>query len=179
MIHSCGTATRIQLHHRARRVLRLRPKWFSVDYNTQRLDGGGSRWVYIGNGSAGTFPIATPATHCCLEWSLPERRRRMGEQFGSRAERKPCARGCPVGARTGRGPAHSAWNYTKRTALAAPPGPMAQDFHAAFALNGEDDQTYRRRGRSRRRAGGHQGAESESGRKGTRKFASSNRASLN
>ena len=113
---------------------------FSVDYNTQRLDGGGSRWVYIGNGSAGSFPIAIPAT--IVAWNgaylsdggawVNSSDRARKENFAPVDARSVLERVAALPIQT--------WNYTNEPPSVRHLGPMAQDFHAAFALNGDDDK---------------------------------------
>jgi hypothetical protein len=111
---------------------------FSVDYNTQLSGGGGSRWLYIGKGNVG-FP-GTPAT--ISTWTgayLSD-----GGSWTSASDRTKKGNFIDVDSLSVLGKVLAlpiqTWNYTNEPAAIRHLGPMAQDFHAAFGLNGQDDK---------------------------------------
>ena len=109
---------------------------FSVDYSTQQIDGGGSRWVYIGNGSgfSGSQTISTWTGGYLSDtgvWqSVSDRNRKTDFAPITAQEVLDKVAGLPL----------QSWRYTNEMAGVKHIGPTAQDFHAAFAL-GTDDKT--------------------------------------
>lgn len=111
---------------------------FSVDYNNEIAGGHGDRWVYIGKGSVGTI-IRTPVT--IETWTgayLSD-----GGSWTSASDRTRKANFAPVDPRSVlekvAGLPIQTWNYTNDPPGIRHLGPVAQDFHAAFGLNGGDD----------------------------------------
>jgi hypothetical protein len=112
---------------------------FSVDYDVQRVDGGGDRWVYIGKASGGTFgtipaTISTWTTAYLSDggaWVSASDRARK-ENFAAVDSRAILERvaGLPI----------QTWNYTNEPPALRHLGPVSEDFRAAFGLNGEDDK---------------------------------------
>ena len=111
---------------------------FSIDYNNQTLFGGGDRWVYIGKGKVG-FP-GTPATISTWNgaylsdgglWTSSSDRARK-ENFAAIDPRSVLEKVAALSIQT--------WNYTNEPPTMRHLGPVAQDFHAAFGLNGRDDK---------------------------------------
>jgi hypothetical protein len=111
----------------------LAPNGFSVDYDTQRPDGGGSKWVVIGT----QFPGQTIGTWTGAYLSdggawEPNSDRNRKENFGEINALDILQRVACLPLKT--------WNYTNEATSVRHLGPVAQDFHAAFALNGADDR---------------------------------------
>lgn len=111
---------------------------FSLDYNNQLAGGGGDRWVYIGKGSSGGI-FRTPATISTWTgaylsdggaWTSTSDRARKAN-FGTVDTRSVLEKVALLPIQT--------WNYTNEPSRIRHLGPVAQDFHAAFGLNGEDD----------------------------------------
>ena len=112
---------------------------FSVDYDVQRVDGGGDRWVYIGKGTGGTFgtvsaTISTWTTAYLSDggaWVSASDRGRK-QNFATVDPRSVLEKVASLPIQT--------WNYTNESPALRHLGPVSQDFHAAFGLNGEDDK---------------------------------------
>ena len=110
---------------------------FSIDYNNQTAFGGGDRWLYIGKGSAGFGVPATISTWTGAylsdggSWTSSSDRARK-ENFAPVDTRAVLAKVAALPLQT--------WNYTNEPPAMRHLGPMAQDFHAAFGLNGSDDK---------------------------------------
>ncbi|SPE57085.1 conserved hypothetical protein [Verrucomicrobia bacterium] len=106
-----------------------------VDYDVQRSDGGGSRWILVG--AETQFPgeaIAT-STGAYLssggQW-VNSSDRNVKADFHAITPRKVLAKVARLSVQT--------WRYTNEVATVRHLGPMAQDFHAAFGL-GDSDKT--------------------------------------
>jgi hypothetical protein len=112
------------------------PNGFSVDYDTQRSDGGGNKWVYIGDGVAGFLVKTTIAAWNSAYLS-------DGGTWTSASDRARKANFAPVDVRSVLDKVAAlpvqTWNYTNEPASMRHLGPVAQDFHNAFGLNGPDD----------------------------------------
>ncbi len=113
---------------------------FSVDYNTQTSAGGGSRWVYIGNGRAGS--IINPVYTTIAAWN--QAYLSDGGTWTSSSDRARKENFAPVDTRAILDEVVAlplqTWNYTNEPATMRHLGPTAQDFHRAFGLNGPDDK---------------------------------------
>lgn len=115
------------------------PNGFSVDYDTQQPTGGGSKWVYIGNGVGGSGILKYLATIIAWNgaylsdsgmWTSTSDRARK-ENFSPADVRSVLDKLAALPVQT--------WNYTNDPASTRHLGPVAQDFHNAFGLNGPDD----------------------------------------
>jgi hypothetical protein len=106
---------------------------FSVDYNSQRPDGGGTRWVYIGNGFNGrTIDTWTGARLTDGGAWENNSNRELKDGFVAIDAADILARVAALPL--------SSWNYKVEGPGVRHIGPMAQDFRAAFGL-GSDDKT--------------------------------------
>jgi len=109
-----------------------------VDYNNENA-GHGDRWVYIGKGSAGvlgTVPatISTWTTAYLSDggaWTSASDRARKAN-FAAVDPRSVLENVATLPIQT--------WNYTNEPPTLRHLGPVSQDFHAAFGLNGGDDK---------------------------------------
>jgi hypothetical protein len=112
---------------------------FSVDYDVQRVDGGGDRWVYIGKAAGGTFGTIPATISTWTTAYLSD-----GGAWASASDRARKENFATVDARSVLEKVASLpiqiWNYTNEPSAMRHLGPMSQDFHAAFGLNGEDDK---------------------------------------
>jgi len=112
---------------------------FDVDYNNETNGGHGDRWVYIGRGHVGVIsPVSVTIetwTGAYLSdggaWTSSSDRARK-ENFSAVDPRSVLDRVAMLPVQT--------WNYTSEPPAIRHLGPIAQDFHAAFGLNGEDDK---------------------------------------
>ena len=107
----------------------------SVDYFSQRNDGGGTKWILLG--AEGQFPGQCIATYTTAYLS-------SGGAWVSVSDRNLKTNFTTVNAqdvlnRLCRLPV-TAWNYRTEGDGIRHLGPMAQDFSAAFGLNGSDDK---------------------------------------
>jgi hypothetical protein len=112
---------------------------FSVDYNDQLSSGKGSRWVYIGNALAGSRISPVPAT--IATWNtayLSDSGMWVSASDRSRKENFTPVDAGAILEKLAALPIDS-WNYTNDSVCVRHVGPVAQDFHAAFGLNGRDD----------------------------------------
>ena len=112
---------------------------FSVDYNAELSNGHGTRYVYIGNANAGSRFIPIPAT--IVTWSgayLSDSGMWVSVSDRSRKENFMPIDAGAILEKLAALPIDS-WNYTNDTGSVRHVGPVAQDFHAAFGLNGSDD----------------------------------------
>jgi hypothetical protein len=106
---------------------------FSVDYNTQRPDGGGERWVYIGNGFNGRTIDTWNGAHLTDggAWvGVSDRAAKDGFLPVDAADVLARVAALPL----------SSWSYKVEGPNVRHVGPTAQDFRAAFGL-GMDDRT--------------------------------------
>jgi hypothetical protein len=112
---------------------------FSVDYNNQTGSGGGDRWVYIGKGRGG-FLGSVPST--IITWNTAYLS--DGGAWTSASDRARKANFASVDARSVLEKVAvlpiQTWNYTNDPPGWRHLGPVSQDFHAAFGLNGDDDK---------------------------------------
>jgi len=103
----------------------------SVDYHTQRPDGGGTRWVHVG----AQFPGQTIATWTGAwlsdggVWNNASDRNRKRD-FAVVNPREVLDKVIALPMQT--------WRYTNEAPSIRHLGPMAQDFHAAFGLGSDD-----------------------------------------
>lgn len=110
---------------------------FSIDYNNQTAFGGGDRWVYIGKGTGGFGVPATISTWTSAylsdggAWSSASDRAKK-ENFAPVDTQAVLAKVVDLPIQT--------WNYTNESPAIRHLGPVSQDFHAAFGLNGADDK---------------------------------------
>lgn len=102
-----------------------------IEYGSRRADGGGTSWVFIGNGFAGQA-IAT-STGAYLS---------TGGAWTNASDRNRKAGIVPVDARDILDRVSAlpiaTWRYVDETPAALHLGPMAQDFHASFGLGSND-----------------------------------------
>ena len=112
---------------------------FSVDYDVQRVDGGGDRLVYFGKVTGGTFGTISATISTWTTAYLSD-----GGAWTSASDRARKENFAPVDARSVLEKVTElpiqTWNYTNEPAGLRHLGPVSQDFHAAFGLNGQDDK---------------------------------------
>ena len=112
---------------------------FSVDYDNQLSTGNGDRWVYIGRGfGGGVFDRVSATISTWTGAYLSD-----GGTWTSSSDRARKENFAPVDSRSVLDKVAAlpvqTWNYTNEPAGLRHMGPVAQDFHAAFGLNGPDD----------------------------------------
>jgi len=104
---------------------------FNVDYSTQRVDGGGQRWVYIGDNIGGNTLTAwngAGLTDAGVWVNASDKNRKTDFQdLDSRSILELLAV-LPV----------REWRYTNENAGVKHFGPTAQDFHTTFGLGTSD-----------------------------------------
>jgi hypothetical protein len=104
---------------------------FSVDYSSQRPDGGGERWVYIGDNIGGnTLTVWNGAglTDAGVWYNASDQHRKTDfHDVDSRAILERLV-ALPV----------RQWRYTNESPGVKHLGPTAQDFHQAFGLGADD-----------------------------------------
>ena len=106
---------------------------FNVDYSTQRLDGGGSRWVYLGDNISGqTIATWTGAylSDSGVWQNVSDKNRKTDFAMINASEILAKLAALPV----------QQWRYTNESSSVTHIGPTAQEFKAAFNL-GTDDKS--------------------------------------
>ena len=104
----------------------------SIDYGSRRPDGGGTSWVFIGNGSGQAIATSTMAfLSTGGAWTdNSDRDRKTAERPIDPHEILQKVSALPI----------TSWQYKDEDAAVRHLGPMAQDFRAAFEL-GMDDKS--------------------------------------
>ena len=106
---------------------------FNVDYSGQRGDGGGTRWLYIGDVFAGVTLLTwngASLTNGGIWSNASDKNRKTDFAEVDRLTILQKVAALPL----------REWRYTNETIGVKHIGPTAQDFHAAFGL-GTDDKT--------------------------------------
>jgi hypothetical protein len=102
-----------------------------IEYGARRADGGGTAWVFIGNGFAGqaiaTYTGAFLSTGGVWTNNSDRNRKTALEPVDTRAILDKVV-ALPI----------SSWQYREEDARVRHIGPMAQDFHGAFGLGATD-----------------------------------------
>lgn len=102
-----------------------------MDYYSQRADGGGSRWVYIGDLNAGDTLHAWSGAHLTDGgvWANASDKNRKTD-FADVAPQSVLAKLAALPVRE--------WRYTNEVSSVRHLGPTTQDFQAAFHLGTDD-----------------------------------------
>jgi hypothetical protein len=103
----------------------------SIEFGSQRADGGGTQWVYAGDFFAGRLISASNGAYLSLGGSWQPASDRARKENISKINPNAVLRkviSLPV----------TAWNYIAEGKDVKRLGPMAQDFYAAFGLGGDD-----------------------------------------
>jgi len=109
------------------------PHGLNVDFHTQRADGGGTRWLYIGDTSVGDTIATWNGAHLTdggVWANASDKNRKTDFAAVSAKEILEKLTALPVGQ----------WRYTNEVAGIKHLGPTAQDFQSAFGL-GTDDKS--------------------------------------